>query len=122
MLGVFFGVCMSFFSSVVIAAGPELLLFEQKDCPYCDKWHAEIGPIYPLTSEAKQAPLRVVQIHDPLPKGLPLELAHIDITPTFVLINDGVEVDRLLGYTSSHFFWALLQQMLNKLPADARGD
>jgi len=33
-------------------------------------------------------------------------------TPTFVLMQDGVEIGRIEGYPGEDFFWGLLNQMI----------
>ncbi|MDD9910467.1 MAG: transcriptional regulator [Ahrensia sp.] len=96
-------------------AAAELIMFEQKYCEYCDLWEDEVGGIYHKTPEGKRAPLRRVDIHETLPE----DIAHIPtgrFTPTFVLIEGGVEIGRIRGYGGNDFFWGLLGQMLDKLP------
>ncbi len=92
-----------------------LIMFEEEGCPYCEQWREEIGPIYSKTEEGKRAPLMRLDIYAPLPEGITIVSDPI-YTPTFVLINDGQEVDRLLGYPGQDFFWGLLGRMLSKLP------
>lgn len=92
----------------------ELLILEQKACPWCAKWHEEIGVVYHKTQEGKRAPLRVVDIHEPWPDDLS-EIAREPFTPTFVLVENGIEVDRMRGYTAEESFWFLLGEMLEKL-------
>lgn len=99
-----------------VEADTKLIMVEQEGCHYCEKWLAEIGDRYHLTDEGRIAPLRRVFIEDTLPSDLPPEMASISITPTFVLVKDGLEVDRLYGYAGDQFFWGQLQEMLNKLP------
>ncbi|MCF6272744.1 MAG: thioredoxin family protein [Rhodobacteraceae bacterium] len=92
-----------------------LIMFEEEGCPYCEQWRAEIGPIYPKTDEGKRAPLVRMDIFEPIPEGINL-VADPVYSPTFVLINDGQEIDRLAGYPGQDFFWGLLGRMLSKLP------
>lgn len=92
----------------------ELLIIESDDCPFCKKFHAEIGPAYPRTDEGKTAPLRSIDLADPLPpqyKNIP----PATVTPTFILVHDNKEVDRLVGYPGDDYFWFLLGKMLAKL-------
>lgn len=92
----------------------ELLMVEQHNCPYCEKFHAQIGPAYPNTDEGQRAPLRIIMIDDPMPE----ELAHIEpafVTPTFILLENNEEIDRLVGYPGDEHFWFLLNEMLEKL-------
>lgn len=93
------------------AAGTELLMVEQPGCAYCARWHEEVGPEYPLTEEGKAAPLRPVQLREPLPEGVVLVSKPV-FTPTFVLLRDGRELGRIEGYPGEDFFWPLLAQML----------
>ena len=92
-----------------------LIMFEAQGCPYCELWKVQIGPIYPKTEEAQIAPLLIMDIDDPLPEGVTIVFDPI-YTPTFVLINDGKEVARLVGYPGEDFFWGLLNRMISKLP------
>lgn len=100
------------------AAAAELVMFEEVGCSWCEEWREVIGPIYPKTAEAARAPLRIVELSDPLPDGLHLK-APVVFTPTFVLVQDGQEVGRIEGYPGEDFFWGLLGQLLTKLPEDA---
>lgn len=98
---------------VPVAASAELALVmvEQPGCIYCRKWDDEISAKYPLTDEGKAAPLIRIQLHAPLTEGMVFERPAV-FTPTFVLVDDGVEVDRIEGYPGEDFFWGLLGQML----------
>lgn len=97
------------------AGAVELWMFEEQGCYWCETWLEEIGPVYPKTWESKVAPLKRIDITDPLPEGITLERS-IQYTPTFVLIENGREIGRIEGYPGEDFFWALLDQMLEKLP------
>lgn len=104
-------------SSINTSQAAELIMLEQDHCHWCEQWHAEIGPIYPKTNEGKRAPLRQINIHDAMPE----DIAHIKpsrFTPTFILIDNGVEIDRIRGYPGEDFFWGLLEGMIEKLPAN----
>ena len=93
----------------------ELVMFEQQYCSWCEAWHDEIGGIYGKTTEGKRAPLRRVDIDDPLPKEFN-DIESTVYTPTFVLWDDGKELARLRGYPGDEYFWFLLGEMLEKLP------
>ena len=102
-----------------LAGAAELVMFESDSCLYCERWHAEIGPAYPKTTEGRMAPLRRVDIDGPRPKDL-ASIRGIVFTPTFVLWRDGREVGRFAGYPGEIFFWPMLAELLKKLPAPAR--
>lgn len=89
----------------------QLLMFEQAGCIYCARWNEEVGPEYGLTDEGKAAPLRRLQLRDPLPEGLTIA-SHPVFTPTFILVKDGAETGRIEGYPGEDFFWPLLAGML----------
>ena len=93
----------------------ELLMFEEKWCHWCEKWNEEIGVIYHKTAEGKRAPLRRVDVHNGMPSDIKLK-TRVQYTPTFVLVEDGHELDRIEGYPGEDFFWGLLERMLKKLP------
>lgn len=89
-----------------------LFMFDQPGCIYCARWEAEIGPIYPVTDEAKAAPLTHIGIRDALPEGVVLDRP-VTLTPTFVLLDDGQETGRLEGYPGEDFFWFLLGELID---------
>ncbi len=99
------------------ADAASLIMVEQQFCEYCEAWDADIGVIYNKTPEGKKAPLRRIDIHEPLPDDLSF-LTGLVFSPTFILVNEGKEVGRILGYAGEAFFWGLLQKLLEKLPAD----
>lgn len=104
---------LAFFAAAWPATAAELrlVMFEQPGCVYCDRWNTEIAPQYPLTDEGKAAPVRRLQLREPLPPGL--ELARpVTFTPTFVLTADDVEAGRLEGYPGEDFFWPLLAGLI----------
>lgn len=111
---------LAFISAATSAPAAELVMFEQNGCVWCIRWNKEIGPAYPNTPEGKVAPLRRVNIHEPLPE----DLKNIRIerfTPTFVLVENGEEIGRMRGYTGDEFFWFLLAEMLEKLEKPRAG-
>ena len=98
-----------------------LLMVEQDGCPYCDKWHAEIGGIYHKTREGRIAPLQQTDLYEPLPTGVDINGPAV-YTPTFILLNDGNEVGRVEGYPGDEFFWFLIDKMIETLPDDLQKD
>ena len=96
-----------------IAAGTWLVMVETPDCGWCKRWHAEIGPAYAKSNEGRRAPLDRRDRRDPVIAGF----AGVVYTPTFILVRDGREIDRLVGYPGAMYFWSELDAMLDKLPA-----
>lgn len=94
-------------------AETRLLMAEEPGCMWCARWHAEIGPIYPKTGEGVAAPLRRINLREPLPADIMLE-RRVNFTPTFILLVNGAERNRIEGYPGDDFFWGLLGQMLGQ--------
>lgn len=95
------------------AADVQLLMAEEPGCIWCERWNNQIAPIYPKTNEGAAAPLKRLNITKPLPANITLQ-RRITFTPTFVLLIDGVEVNRMEGYPGEDFFWGLLGVMLER--------
>ncbi|GBU15869.1 MULTISPECIES: thioredoxin family protein [Methylobacteriaceae] len=101
------------------AEAAELLMFERRGCPWCREWEKVIGPIYPRSEAGRRAPLRRVDLDAGVPPGLTLKRP-IRYTPTFVLVEDGRELDRIEGYPGEDFFWGRAERLLGRLPASPR--
>lgn len=99
----------------LLAAAParaaDLVMVDREGCAYCLLWKKQIGPAYPNTDLGQYAPLIVVNIRDGAPEGVSFARPVI-FTPTFILIENGVELDRIEGYAGDEFFWSLLERML----------
>lgn len=97
------------------ARAAELVMFETAGCPWCVYWKREIAPKYPKTDEGKAAPLRLVDMRAERPADL-AALAPVKAAPTFVLMHEGREIGRIVGFPGEDFFWPMLAQMLEKVP------
>lgn len=92
-------------------AETRLMMVEELGCHWCEQWHQEVGDAYPKTDEGKAAPLLIYELGDELPDGIVLRsLPHY--TPTFILLVNGREVNRIEGYPGEDFFWSILNKML----------
>jgi hypothetical protein len=102
------------------AGAAELIMFEQGGCAWCETFDREIAPIYPKTAEGQRAPLRRLNIDQPLPP----DLAFIEVerlAPLFVLVDGGKEIGRIRGYPGEDNFWGMLGVLINKLDAVGTG-
>lgn len=85
----------------------ELVLVTSDHCPFCKAWERDVGKIYGSTPYARQARLRRVDIAE-VDSALPELSADVFGTPTFLILENNMEVGRIEGYQSSDlFFWAL---------------
>ena len=99
------------FSRMTIREAAELVMFESHGCEWCELWNEEIGAIYGKTSEAKIIPLRRVDIGGDRPSDLK-HLGGLVYTPTFIVMQKGKEVGRIIGYPGEDFFWQLLNEII----------
>ena len=88
----------------------ELVMVEEHGCTWCARWNAEIGPIYPKTEEGRAVPLRRIDKTIRKPEGFSYARPVV-FTPTFVLIEDGAEIDRIEGYPGEELFWWRLSKL-----------
>lgn len=94
----------------------DLIMFDQPGCPWCAKWHAEIGAEgYTASPESKQATLKVYKFGEPMPDNIRALSRTIQGTPTFILLDEGNEVGRIVGYPGKEQFFGRLQLTLDKL-------
>ncbi len=104
-----------------LAAETYLLMAEERGCFWCARWNEEIAHIYPKTPEGQTAPLRRYDLHGAPPQ---VELTgKVRFTPTFLLVEDGIEVGRIEGYPGEDFFWGVLTRMFESanIPLDQTG-
>ncbi len=102
------------------ARAAELVMFEQTGCVWCEAFDRKIAPIYGKTEEGLRAPLRRVDIGQPMPP----DLAFIErerLTPLFVLVDKGREIGRIRGYPGEDSFWSQLSVLMQKLDASGAG-
>lgn len=97
----------------------ELLYFYDKSCGACQKFDREVGIVYDKTREGKVAPITKVEYHvwrkqELKPFADALQQRVIG-TPTFVMLHNGKEIDRLTGYSNDELFWLAMQHMLYRV-------
>ena len=100
-------------------AGPgriELVMLWRAGCSWCAYFDRKVAPVYPKTAEGGRAPLRKVDIAADWPADLP-RIERIRYTPTFVMMAAGREVGRIEGYPGDDFFFAMVQNLLEKAAA-----
>jgi hypothetical protein len=100
------------------AQAAELLMFEEPGCPWCVRWHREVGVGYPKSEEGRRAPLRRLHVSSARTSGVRLR-SPVTATPTFILIEGDAEIGRITGYPGADFFWGMLGELLAKLPREA---
>ena len=82
----------------------QLVMITSSHCPWCEAFEDDIGKGYDLTEEALIYPLRRHDFY----KAMPDDLAHLTpatMTPTFIVMRNGAEVGRIIGYPGAELFW-----------------
>jgi hypothetical protein len=95
----------------------ELLMVEAPYCEWCEQWDAEVGIVYAKTPEGKIAPLRRVAMGEVRAGDIP-GLERVIYTPTFILMDDGLEIGRITGYPGESHFWGLLGELIAMIDSD----
>lgn len=90
-----------------------LLMVQKRGCAFCAAWDREIAPGYAASAEGRSAPLLRVDIDGPWPDGLALASRPF-ATPTFVLLQEGIEIGRIQGYPGAARFHPQLAAMLER--------
>jgi hypothetical protein len=96
------------------ARAAELVMFERAGCEWCAAFDRDIAPVYGKSEEGLRAPLRRVDIAQPLPP----DLAFIQVerfTPLFVLVDQGREIGRIRGYPGPESFWMQIAVLFDRL-------
>jgi len=106
---------LSLVCTPALSSAATLLMIEQPYCPHCERFNEEVGGIYPKTAEGKRAPLVRLQLNVAWPEPYNA-IEKAVVTPTFILVHEGKEIDRLLGYQGDEFFWFLIADLLKKIP------
>ncbi|WP_312527601.1 SoxS protein [Paracoccus sp. (in: a-proteobacteria)] len=97
----------------------QLIMAVQRGCIYCAAWRREVGPGYAQSDPGRRAPLVEVAIDGPWPDGLVLA-RRPHLTPTFVLVRGGIELERIEGYPGADAFYRTLSDMLKSAGAGLR--
>ena len=99
---------------VVPAPTRELLVFEHPDCTYCRIFRRDVLPYYRQSIPGDAPPLRFVDLTRTGSGEFSLK-GRIEAVPTAVLMSNGEEVGRIVGYWGRDAFFRLLAHMLARM-------
>ena len=94
------------------SAKDQLLMITSSSCPWCEAFEEEVGSIYDQTEEAAFLPLRRHDFFDVMPDDLK-QITPATMTPTFVILSEGAEVGRIIGYPGAELFWWRLSEFVD---------
>ena len=109
---IFTSVVLLIFNVAPIFAA-ELYFVREDGCPWCDVWTEEVGIIYHKTEVGKSVPLRTFNF-DEYNFRRPILHKAVSFTPTFILVDKGHEIGRIVGFSGEYQFWGLLDGLLRK--------
>ncbi len=91
----------------------ELIVFEVDGCTYCQDFRLQIVPLYTSSPLGREAPMRFVNVSRSDETKMGISTA-ITIAPTVVLMRDGREVDRIVGYPGPLNFMKMVNYMMGR--------
>jgi thioredoxin-related protein len=97
----------------VLSATPEfeLIAFEVPGCIYCTVFRRDVLPGYASSPSGKAAPIRFLDLNDEANNQLRLN-EPVRIVPTVVVMRNGAEVGRIVGYIGPQNFYRMLDGLL----------
>lgn len=112
------------FSFVLLFSLPtfaaELLMIHAPYCGYCVAFLKEVAPGFNETFRGKALPLRVLDVSkseniDWLKEQIRVKnIKGISGTPTFIIMHEGKERGRVVGYAGKEWFYPVLDQAVKK--------
>jgi len=106
-LSLFFLLAISIGGAVSVKAADsrgQLVMITSSHCPWCEAFEDDVGKGYDRTEEALIYPLRRHDFYQEMPNDL-VHLTPATMTPTFIVMRDGMEVGRIVGYPGAELFW-----------------
>ena len=102
---------------VTRASGPyELVVIEVEGCIYCEVLRRDVMPAFNASPEAKELPLRFVDLNTPEAKKLVLTEGPLTTVPTVLLVKANREVGRAPGYMGPDGFFLSIKWMMEHAP------
>jgi thioredoxin-related protein len=90
----------------------ELVVMEAPGCVYCTLFRRDVLPSYTASQQAKDLPIRFVDLNDEAANALGLD-GPIDVVPTFVVMKNNHEVGRIPGYMGPEFFFHSINHIIS---------
>ena len=100
-----------------VTKGTLLLMVEDRGCPYCLRFDAEARDSYINSAEGRLAPLVRRRRGD----GSIAFLQRVVYSPTFVLLVEGREVGRAVGYQGAELFWMEIARLMREAGLQTAG-
>ena len=93
--------------------GPyELVVIEVEGCTYCDVFKRDVMPAFVASPEARELPIRFLDLNTPAASKLELTEGPLTIVPTVLLVKSNREVARAPGYMGPDGFFQAIRWMM----------
>lgn len=93
--------------------GPyELVVVEVENCTYCEVFRRDVMPAFVASPEARELPIRFLDLNAPEANRLELTEGPLTIVPTVLLVRENKEVSRAPGYMGPDGFFAAVRWMM----------
>jgi thioredoxin-related protein len=93
----------------------ELVVVEADGCIYCKLFRRDVLPSYEASAQAKDVPVRFVDINDIEADHLDFT-SSVDIVPTFIVVKSRHEVGRISGYIGPKDFFHSISYLVAQAP------
>ena len=95
-------------------AGPyELVIVEVEGCIYCEVLRRDVMPAFNASPQAKELPIRFLDLNTPEAKKLELTEGPLTTVPTVLLVKANREVGRAAGYMGPEGFFQSIKWMMS---------
>ena len=98
---------------VPASQGPyELVVVEVENCTYCEVFRRDVMPAFVASPEARELPIRFLDLNTPEAGKLELTEGPLTVVPTVLLVRENKEVSRAPGYMGPDGFFAAIRWMM----------
>lgn len=95
------------------ANGPyELVVVEVEGCTYCEVFRRDVMPAFAASPEARELPIRFLDLNTPDAQKLELTDGPLTVVPTVLLVRANKEVARASGYMGPDGFFQAVRWMM----------
>jgi len=93
--------------------GPyELVVVEVDGCAYCEVFRRDVMPAFVASPEAREVPIRFLDLNTAEARKLELTEGPLTIVPTVLLVRANREVGRAPGYMGPDGFFTAIRWMM----------
>lgn len=94
----------------------ELVVVEVEGCIYCEVLRRDVMPVFNASPEARDLPIRFLDLNTPEARQLELTEGPLTTVPTVLLVKSNREVGRAAGYMGPEGFFHSIKWMMSRAP------